>query len=44
MASENGIEAEGTQENDYDPENDSRETESLKVPVNIARTLMCTGH
>ena len=28
MASENGVEAEGTQESDKDTENDSQETES----------------
>ena len=28
MASENGVEAEGTQESDSDTENDSQETES----------------
>ena len=52
VASENGVEAEGTQESDNDTENDSQETESsipetstaFHVPVNIARTLMCTGH
>ena len=54
MASENGVEAGGTQESDNDTENNSEETESsspetsttftLKVPVNIATTLMCTRH
>ena len=44
VASENGVEAEGTQESDNDTENDSQEKESSNVPVNIARTLMCTGH
>ena len=54
MVAENDVEAEGTQESDNDTENDSQETESnspetsppftLKVPVNIARTLMCPGH
>ena len=55
VASENGVEAEGTQESDNDTDNDSQETESyvalkrpppftIKVPVNIVRTLMCTGH
>ena len=54
VASENGVEAEGAQESDNGTENDSQETESsspetsttftLKVPVNIARTLMCSGH
>ena len=52
VASENGVEAEGTQESDNDTENDSQETESgnpetsttPNVFVNIVRTLMCTGH
>ena len=54
VASENGVEAEGTQESDNDAENDSQEIESSnperpppfsqKVPVNTAKTLMCTGH
>ena len=54
MASENGVEAEGTQESDNDTENDSQEKKvvalkrpppfTLNVPVNIARILMCTGH
>ena len=52
MASENGVEAEDTQESDKVTENNSQEAESgspetpppftLNVPVNIARTLMCT--
>ena len=50
VASENGSEAEGNQESDNDTENDSQETVvvlkrpppfTLKVPVNIVRTLMC---
>ena len=52
LASENGVEAEGTQESDNDTENDSQDTESsrrpppftLKVNVNIAKTLMGTRH
>ena len=54
VAAENGVEAEGTQESGDNTENDSQEIESsspetsppftLKVPVNIARTLMCTGY
>ena len=36
MASENGVEAEGTQENDYDTENDSRETESSSPETSTA--------
>ena len=54
VASENGVEAEGTQESDNDTENDSEETKVvvlkrpppfiLKVPVKIAKTLMCTRH
>ena len=54
VASENGVGAEGTQESDNVTENNSQEAESsspetpppftLNVPVNIARTLMCTGH
>ena len=54
MLSENGSEAEDTQESDNNTENDSKETESnshetsttftLKIPVNIVRILMCTGH
>ena len=55
-ASENGSEAEDTQESDNDTENDSQETESSSPEtsttflsecpciVNIAKTLMCTGH
>ena len=48
------VRAEDNQESDNDTENDSQETESssletstfftLKVSVNIVRTLMCTGH
>ena len=54
VRSENGVETEGTQESDNDTENDSEETEtstlkrpppfSLKIPVNIEKTLMCTPH
>ena len=51
VASENRVEAEGTQQNDNNTENDSQETETsspetftLKAPVNIAKTLMCTRH
>ena len=48
------VEAEGTQESDNDTENDSQKQQvvalkrpppfTLKVPMNIGRTLMCTGH
>ena len=53
-ASENGVEAEGTQESDNDTGNDMRKQKvvalkrpplfTLKVPVNTAKTLMCTRH
>ena len=33
MASENGVEAEGTQESDNDTENDSQETESRELKM-----------
>ena len=52
VAYENGVGAEDTQESDKVTENNSQEAESgspetpppftLNVPVNIARTLMCT--
>ena len=52
MASESGVE-DDSQESDNDTENDSRETESsslktsttfhAEIPVNIVRTLKCTG-
>ena len=54
MASENSSEAEDTRESDNDIENDSEEQKvramkrpppfTLKMPVNIVRILMCTGH
>ena len=56
VASENGVEAEGTQEGDNDTENNSHKTESsyaalkspppfnLKGSVNIAKTLISTRH
>ena len=49
MASENGGEDEDTQKSDNETENESQQTESpppftLKVPVNIVRTLMGKGH
>ena len=50
----NGSKDEDIQESENDTEKDSQETESrtpetsttfpLKISVNIARTLMCTGH
>ena len=36
MASENGVEAEGTQESDNDTENDSQETESSSPETSTA--------
>ena len=52
--SENDSEAEDTQESDNDTEKTVRKEKvvilkrpppfTLKVPVNIVRTLMCTGH
>ena len=54
VASENGVETEGTQENDNDTEMIVRKQKvvalkrpppfTLKVPVDIAKTLMCTPH
>ena len=56
VASDNGVEAEGTQGSDNDTENNSQKTESsyaalkrpppfnLKVSVNIAKTLISTRH
>ena len=54
IASMNGSKDEDIQESENDTEKDSQETESrtpetsttfpLKISVNIARTLMCTGH
>ena len=55
MASENGVEAEGTQESDNDIGKTTVRKQkvvalkrlppfTLKVPVNIVRTLMCNGH
>ena len=55
VVSENGSEAEDTQERDNDTEDDSQETESSSLETstifhskspcqNIVRTLMCTGH
>ena len=51
MASKNGSEADDTQENE---KNDNQKTEisslkrpppfTLKIPLNIVRSLMCTGH
>ena len=54
IASANGSEAKDTHESDNDTENESQKQTilalkcpppwTLKIPVNIVRTLMCTGH
>ena len=49
MASENDSEAEDTQESDNDTKKDRKEKVVIlkrppPFPVNIVRTLMCTGH